>query len=85
MAAFALVTVASMVWFGTGWHYGVEYQGYRYTLATALISLGFAAIAGGMLMRWRTESLSLPFSLTINFLLFAWVFTYAFPYLGELP
>jgi hypothetical protein len=82
--AFALVAIASAVWFTLSWHYGLEYQGYPYTLTTALISLVFASFAAGMLTLWRRTE-SLVFSLAINFLLFAWTFTYAFPYLGELP
>ncbi len=66
------------------WGYGVSYQGYRYTLTTAVISCSFAAVIAGLLVRLRGIPTA-RFSLTVNLLLFAWAFTYAFPYLGELP
>jgi hypothetical protein len=79
----AVVTILSAVWFRTGWHRGVQYQGYPYTLITALISLVCAVVLGGMLfLRRRTDSLL--YSLASNFLLFAWAFACAFPGLGEM-
>jgi uncharacterized membrane protein YbhN (UPF0104 family) len=43
---FVIMTLASLLWFSLGWRYGVEYQGYRYTLTTSLISVFFAAVIG---------------------------------------
>jgi hypothetical protein len=42
----------------------------------------FLVVIGTLLLR-RTNTLA--YSLLVNILLFAWIFTYAFPYLGELP
>jgi hypothetical protein len=51
---------------------------------TAVISLAFAVVTGIVLLLSRRRT-SLPLQLAVNFLLFAWAFTYAFPWLGETP
>ena len=82
-AAWAVVAVLSAGWFWAGWHNGVRYQGYPYTLTTALISLLCAVVLGGMLsLRRRTDSIM--YSLASNFLLFAWAPAFAFPWIGEM-
>ena len=82
--AFAFVSAGSALVFGFGWHFGLQYQGYTYTLTTAVISFVSAVIVLFMLILSSRRS-SLPLRLAVNFILFAWAFTYAFPYLGELP
>lgn len=82
--AAALVAVGSGFAFALGWHWGIEYQGYTYTLTTALLSLGLAISTAALLLASRRAP-SLAISLAANLLLFAWAFTYAAPYLGELP
>jgi len=84
VVACSVAAVLSAADFAAGWRHGLEDQGSRYTLTTALISLAFAAIIAGMLILWRRR-FSPRRGLAVNFFLFAWVFTYAFPYLGELP
>jgi hypothetical protein len=84
LLAFVLVATASALEFGFNWGYGLRYQGHRYTLTTAIFSLLFAVVTAALLIRfWRDKTTWS--SLAVNFILFAWVFTYAFPYLGELP
>jgi hypothetical protein len=76
--------ILSFLWFRLSWNYGLQYQGFRYTLITALGSSCFAMATGTILAASeRTDSFAR--SLATNFLIFAWAVTYAFPYLGELP
>jgi hypothetical protein len=83
-AAAAVIGLLSLVWFRGGWDYGLKYQDFHYTLTTAIGSFVFAAaIAAILASRKRADRFT--WSLTANFLLFAWLLTYAFPYLGELP
>ena len=80
----SLVGTGSVAWFWGGWHFGIEYQGYQYTLDTAILSFLLAAVTAGTLYSSRRTG-SLFLNVAANFLLFAWASTYAFPYLGELP
>ncbi len=83
-AAAAVIGLLSLVWFRGGWDYGLKYQDFHYTLTTAIGSFVFAAaIAAILASRERADRFA--WSLAANFLLFAWLLTYAFPYLGELP
>ena len=84
MIMFVLVLIGSVVAFCYGWRYGVEFQGYAYTLSVALISAGLAVAAAALLRTSRLTS-SVAVRVVANLLLFVWAFTYAFPYLGELP
>ena len=79
--AWSVVATLSAGWFGLGWATGVQFQGFP--LTAALISLLCAAVVGGMaILLPRTDPFA--YSLAMNFLLCAWVFTYAFPWIGEL-
>ena len=83
LIAMSLVGVGSVWWFRGGWDFGIRYQGYQYTLDTAIASLILGAAAGGAFaLSRRTGSLAL--NVAANFLLFVWASTFAFPYLGEL-
>ena len=78
------VAVLSVVWFVLGWSYGLQFEGTSFTFATAAISAGFAVTIA--FLAWRNpRSTSFERSLSVHWLLFAWVVTYAFPYLGETP
>ena len=83
MVAFVLVALLSTVVFGLGWHDGFKYQEASFTIRAAIISFGGAALVLLMLALSRRTS-SFPLQFATNFVLFAWVFTYALPYLGEL-
>jgi hypothetical protein len=81
---FVLVAIASVGTFCYGWRYGVEFQGREYTLSVALVSAGLGGAAAALLLKTRLTS-SIAISVVANLLLFIWAFTYAIPYLGELP
>jgi hypothetical protein len=84
LATVASIILLSALWFYGGWGLGLKYQDYRYTLMTALGSLAFAILTAILVASSRRAD-SFAWSLTVNFLIFAWLVTYAFPYLGELP
>lgn len=82
--AFAVTTIASVAYFIVSWHYGMEYQGR--SLLYALVCVNVAAIIGLLLILIFNHRTAEPLSaLAFYFLLFGWVGTYAFPYLGEGP
>jgi hypothetical protein len=81
---YAISVVASIVWFVGGWRYGLEYQGLAYNISTALLSAVLAVLTGVLILRSR-KAPSFTLNLIVHFVLFAWLITYAFPYLGELP
>ena len=80
---FLFLATLSIFYCFISWPYGIEYQGQFHTvvvillnatLITALLLLGW--------LGWRRPSFRK--SLAFHWLLFAWVISYAFPYLGEL-
>lgn len=80
----ALATAASVLWFIGGWKYGVRYQGLRYTAATASINLlCLAAIWGCWIAVRKRPSKGGAFAFAA--LLHGWLFSFALPWLGELP
>jgi len=80
---FALMAL-SVAWFVVGWSYGVKYEGIAFTLGSALLSAALCVATGVLLQRaWRQASFL--GSLVLHWLLFAWMLTFAFPYLGETP
>ena len=81
---FGLVVVLSVMWFALGWKLGMEHEGVEFTLGTAALSFGLAT-AIALLLRAGRRSPAVGTSLAAQWLLFAWILTYAFPYLGETP
>jgi hypothetical protein len=80
----SISTVYSVCHFAFGWQYGVRYQGTVYTVASALINLGFLLL----LWTWwyfQRRSSSAWGALGFATVLHAWLFWFAIPYLGELP
>jgi hypothetical protein len=76
--------IASLATFIGGWNYGVQYQGRRFVLICAWISAIFAAaLCVIFALCWRKHT-NLG-SLAFYFLFYAWLSTYAFPYMGEGP
>jgi len=74
--------ILSTAWFCVGWEVGREFQGNKYLAMCALASCGFALAVGcALLINLRRPSFLL--SLGAHFLLFAWIATYAFPWIGE--
>ena len=84
MGLWAAVQLSSVLWFAAGWKLGLRYQGSEFVWGSLalglLISLGVAGL--GFSCRKKPSFIR---SLTAHWLLFAWIVTYAFPYLGETP
>jgi hypothetical protein len=81
---FRILVTLSIAWFLVGWKYGLQYEGLGFTVGTATISLLCAALIALLLRRSRRSS-SFEAALAATWLIFAWVLTFAFPYLGETP
>lgn len=87
MRATVLLTIGtglSALWFIFGWKYGLEYQDYEYVRAVATINTLLAAVLWGLWSAFRLHS-TFARRAVFGLLLFYWLFSYAFPYLGELP
>jgi hypothetical protein len=82
-AAAAMVTLLSLLWFHAEWEFGLKYETFPFTRATAIGSLVFSVVIGAILASAHRRR-SFIWSLAANFLIFAWLATYAFPYLGEM-
>jgi hypothetical protein len=79
-----VAAVASFVWFIGGWRYGLQYQGKPYVVSCLAISVAMLGLLSTLLILAR-RSPTWHYRLGFHFLLFGWLTTYAFPYLGELP
>jgi hypothetical protein len=81
----AIVTVLSTVYFIASWKLGLQYQGAEYTRVVCIVNVAWAAVLVFAFGRtWKNGS-SFKTSLFLHWMLFAWLASYAFPYLGELP
>lgn len=79
-----VATVLSAVAFVAGWKFGYEYQGPDYVqLCLVLSILMLAACTALLWIGYRRPSFRT--SLALQTVLFAWLASYAFPYLGETP
>jgi len=63
--------------------YGEKYQGEFHTIVVTAINLSLI-IALMIIGIWAWRKPSFPLNLVFHWLMFAWVVSYAFPYLGEL-
>ncbi|HKR61537.1 MAG TPA: hypothetical protein VJS64_17755 [Pyrinomonadaceae bacterium] len=64
--------------------YGKKYQGEFHTIVVT--AMNFSLIIALMIIgAWARRKPSFPLNLGFHWLMFAWVVSYAFPYLGELP
>ena len=78
------ILAASLWWFRNGWAHALHWQGTVIMQGAAVLSLVFAMGIGVLLfLDWRRPSRNRLFAVT--FFLFAWIYTYAFPYIGEMP
>ncbi len=84
VAAAAVLSVVTVVWFIGSWEYGVEFQGTRYTVRMLLINLAWLAVIWSLILSGLRRP-SYRKNLGLHWLMFAWLGTYAFPWLGELP
>jgi hypothetical protein len=81
----ALATVLSIVWFVSGWNYGLEYQGAQFTHVVCIVNFTWIAFLWVIFTRpWKVGS-SFKTNLFLHWMLFAWLAWGAFPYLDELP
>jgi hypothetical protein len=82
--ALSVATIASVGHFVASWSYGVEYQGKAFLYSCVCIN---AIAVLGLFSIWVLNHRSaMPLSaVAFYFALFAWLGTYAFPYLGEGP
>jgi hypothetical protein len=79
-----IAALLSALAFVTGWQYAVQYQGYRYAVI-CLIANGLLQVACAICL-WRArKSPSFGTSLAAHTVLFAWLGSYALPYMGETP
>ena len=78
------VTVVCAEWLGSGWRYGLEYQGALYT--TVVVGYNVLCLTALTLL-YITNRVTPRFwsNLAFHTTLFSWVAWSAFPWLGELP
>lgn len=82
-ALLLLLASLSIFYCFVGWPYGVKYQGQVHTVFVILLNA--TLIATLLLLGWLGwRRPSFHKNLAFHWLLFAWVISYSFPYLGEL-
>jgi hypothetical protein len=81
----AFLTVFTAVWFVLGWKFGSQYQGPRFTHLMLVVNIAWLLGLWALFLSALKHTPSVGLSLTIHWLLFAWLAWSAFPYLGELP
>lgn len=81
----AVATVLSVIWFVTGWKYGLRYQGARYVYEVCAANIAGLSLLAIVFSRYGKSKPSFGLNLALHWLLFVWLAWYAFPYLGELP
>ena len=81
---FGVLVMLSALYFWGSWKWGIQYQGWRFTIGMTLINLCWIAGVGAAF--WLCKKIGATFlgSLILHWLLFAWVAWYAFPWLGEM-
>jgi len=81
---FALVGLANLAWFITGWAHGIEYQGGLHTLLVGCFNAALYCLVAflGFTGRRRPQYWR---AFAFHWGFFAWLGWCAFPYLGELP
>ncbi len=77
-----IVALLSTSLIALSWNDGIRYQGRHYTVAVALLSALFAVLLLLLVFFTRRHRSAIS-TLMVHFLLFAWIATYAFPWLGE--
>jgi len=74
----------SACFFVWGWHEGVTHEGLRFTRVAAGLSAALVFLTAGLILSSRKRP-SFRLNLLAHFVLFGWLVSYAFPYLGEGP
>jgi len=80
---FVLCASLTIFYFVGSWNFGIQYQGARFTYVMCVVNGMYAAVIGILFFAFRKGKDFFWKSLTIHWLLFAWLAW--FPYLGELP
>ena len=75
------VAVLSLAYFVSNWHYGTRNQGLQLTISYAILSAGFA-VSAVLAVILASRAPSFRRNLLVHALLFTWILSYAFPYLG---
>jgi hypothetical protein len=81
---YAVFGILSAAYYASAWHYGIQYQGSRYTVTCAVLSAALFLLCSLLIWRSRVSPTFLR-SLTMQLALFAWIGSYAVVYLGETP
>lgn len=81
---FFITTALTAAWYLAGWNYGLKWEGKIFTYGCAVIS-GLLFLMCGLSLFLAKQRKSFPASMVAHLLLFVWIFSYAFPWLGETP
>ena len=81
--ALVLTTLLTTVSIVAGWSYGIEYQGLRYCVVVTIANALFTFANWGLWWVAQTAGRSRA-QVVFAFTLFAWMFWYALPYMGEI-
>jgi hypothetical protein len=80
----ALVATLSAVDLALSWKWGLRYQGPPHTAIVCSINITWIGFLGLALRRCLKNAPPFRGSLFVHWMVFAWLFWYAFPWLGEL-
>ena len=79
----AVILAGSVYWYASSWNYGIKWQGYGYTVGCAVMSAALGLCCA--FLAWTARTSAGPIrSVSAHTLLFVWIATYAFAYMGEL-
>jgi hypothetical protein len=79
----ALLTVLSVIDFVVSWKSGVQHVGVKFTAAVFAVNIVWLAFLGLAFARTRSGKTSFGTSVFLQWMLFAWLSWYAFPWLYE--
>jgi hypothetical protein len=81
---FVLAAALSAADLAMGWKWGLKYQGPQFTAIVCSINVAWIGFLCLAFRRCLKTAPSFRTSLFVHWMLFAWLFWYAFPWLGEL-
>lgn len=79
-----IASVLTADWFWSGWSFGRQYHGSAYVWATLATNVASLLILWAYWF-WKRRRVTLLQACAFAWALFAWLFLFAFPWLGELP
>lgn len=80
----AILTGFTGVFFVSSWQDGLHYRGPQFMYAVGALNAVWVLVLWGLLVA-SVRRVSFARNLLLNWILFAWLAWYAFPYTGELP